>query len=81
MKKYFIGDVSEMTGVTKRQLRLWEERGYIPSSTRLECGEKRYRQYDVDMIDHIRRVKKYVDDGYTLQVSAQKAAAERSKVL
>ena len=76
MKKYFIGDVSDMTGATKRQLRLWEERGYIPPSTRLECGEKSYRQYDVEMVDQIRRVKKYVDDGYTLKVAARKARQE-----
>lgn len=79
MKKYFIGDVSEMTGVTRRQLRLWQDRGYISQPERVVCGEKKYRQYDMDRIDQIRRVKKYVDEGYTLKVSARKAQAEKSE--
>ena len=40
-----IGDTASMTGVTQKQIRNWEERGYIPEADRVVCGERAYRYF------------------------------------
>jgi DNA-binding transcriptional MerR regulator len=40
---FSIGAASRMTGVNQRQIRRWEERGYIPEAYRVVCGDMAYR--------------------------------------
>ena len=42
---FSIGDTAKMTGVTQKQIRNWEDRGYIPEPTRVVCGERAYRYF------------------------------------
>ncbi len=42
-KIYSIGEASRLTGVTIKQIRNWEEKGYIPAPMRVICGERAYR--------------------------------------
>ena len=73
-KKYSIGDAASLCGATVKQIRNWEGRGYIPTATRIVCGERSYRYFSEDDLGIIRRIKSYLDEGFTLQTSAQKAA-------
>ena len=63
---FSIGDTARMTGVTQKQIRHWEPRGYIPEATRVVCGDMAYRYFSLDQIEIITRIKGYLDQGYTL---------------
>ena len=53
---FSIGDTSRMTGVTQKQLRNWEARGYIPEAMRVVCGERAYRYFTADQIEIISKI-------------------------
>ncbi len=63
---YSIGDTSKMTGVTQKQLRNWEARGYIPEADRVVCDERAYRRFSPEQVKVIGEIKEYMDKGYTL---------------
>ena len=70
---YSIGAASRMTGVTQKQIRHWEARGYIPPAMRVVCGERAYRYFTSEQVEIIAKIKGYLDQGYTL-VHASKMA-------
>ena len=70
---FSIGTTSRMTGVTQKQIRHWESRGYIPAAVRVVCGDRAYRYFSVEQVEIITRIKGYLDQGYTL-VHASKLA-------
>ena len=70
---FSIGDTSEMTGVSQKKIRHWESRGYIPEAARSVCGERAYRRFTQQQVDAIRKVKEYLDQGYSLLAAANKA--------
>ncbi len=63
---YSIGDTSQMTGVSQKQIRNWEACGYIQKAERIVCGERAYRRFTQDQVNVIREIKEYLDQGYTL---------------
>jgi DNA-binding transcriptional MerR regulator len=63
---FSIGDTAKMTGVTRKQIRNWEACGYIPEAYRVVCGERAYRYFTAEQIETIRKIKGYLDQGYTL---------------
>ena len=73
---YSIGDTSKMTGVSQKQIRNWEERGYIHKTDRVVCGERAYRRFTPEQVKVIREIKEYLDKGYTLS-HASKLAMNR----
>lgn len=73
-KEFSIGDAANQCGVTVKQIRNWEERGYIPEATRIVCGERAYRYFSEDDLDAIRAIKSYLDQGFTLKMAVKKAA-------
>ena len=75
-KTYSIGEAARICGVTEKQIRHWEEKGHIPSPQRVICGKRSYRQFTEEGFKVIRRIREYLDEGYTLSVAAKKAAAE-----
>jgi hypothetical protein len=75
-KTYSIGEAARICGVTEKQIRRWEERGHIPSPQRVICGKRDYRQFTEEGFRLIRRIKEYLDEGFTLPVAAKKAGAE-----
>ena len=79
-KTYSIGETARICGATEKQIRHWEERGHIPHPQRVICGKRDYRQFTEEGFMLIRRIKEYLDEGYTLAVAAKKAAAERKNV-
>ena len=70
---YSIGDAAKMTGVTQKQIRNWEARGYIPEAYRVVCGKRSYRYFSLDQIEIITKIKGYLDQGYTLAHASKMA--------
>ena len=80
MKRTFsIGDSARLTGITEKQLRHWEQQGYLSDIERVVCGIRSYRRFSEDQINQISKMKEYLDMGYTLKSSAKlaKDAAEK----
>jgi DNA-binding transcriptional MerR regulator len=63
---FSIGDTARMTGVSQKQLRNWEARGYIPPATRVICGKRAYRHFTRRQVEQIVAIKRSLDEGYTL---------------
>ncbi|UQS84541.1 MerR family transcriptional regulator [Apilactobacillus apisilvae] len=61
-----IGEVSKMLNVSTRQLRYWEQKGYI-QSMRNKCGESRV--FDMKNFMCINLMKYYLNQGFTLAKS------------
>jgi DNA-binding transcriptional MerR regulator len=75
-KTYSIGEAARICGVTEKQIRHWEQKGHIPTLQRVICGKRSYRQFTEEGFKRIRRIREYLDEGFTLPVAANKAAAE-----
>ena len=75
-KTYSIGETARICGVTEKQIRHWEERGHLPHPQRVICGKRDYRQFTEEGFKLIRRIREYLDEGFTLPVAAKKAGAE-----
>ncbi len=75
-KTFSIGEAARLCGVTRKQIRNWELKQYIPESTRVVCGERAYRNFGQDDLKIIKRIKHYLDAGYTLATAATKAAGD-----
>lgn len=71
-KPVSIGTAAMVTNTTVKMLRYWEERGYI-TPERVYSGSRGYRFYYPEDLEEITRIKKYIDQGYTLQAAAQMA--------
>ncbi len=69
-----IGEVAERTGVTQRTLRFYEEKGLLPSPTRMEGGFRLYSEDDVRQVKHIRRLQNLL--GLTLAEIKEMVEAE-----
>src|SRR5690606_4572434 len=64
-----IGEVSQITGIPTRQIRYWEDKGIIASLTE---EEGKNRRYDYKNIKKMLLVKELLDEGFTLDASAEK---------
>jgi DNA-binding transcriptional MerR regulator len=74
-KSYSIGEAARLCGVTEKQIRHWEEKEHMPSLQRVICGKRSYRQFGETELKLIRRIKKFLDEGFTLASAAKKAAS------
>jgi DNA-binding transcriptional MerR regulator len=72
-KTFSIGDASKFTGVTARQLRNWEDLGFLGKVERIVCGERAYRRYTQSQVSLIEKIREHLKEGYTLKMAAQKA--------
>ena len=66
-KTYSIGDLSEIVGISKRQLRNWETQGYIQEPMRIRYGKRNNRRYSFDDLKLVKKIKFYLNKGYTLK--------------
>ena len=73
---FSVGQTATICGVTEKQIRHWEYKGYIPQAQRIVCGKRSYREFTNADCALIRRIKEYLDEGYTLKIAAMKAAQE-----
>ena len=74
-KTYSIGEAARICGVTEKQIRHWEEKGHMPQPDRVICGKRSYRQFGEAELKQIRRIKKFLDEGFTLASAAKRAAS------
>lgn len=73
--KVGIGEVSSLTGVTQRQLRYWEEKGYIKP-----IKKDGIRKYTLATLFCIVFIKEKLDQGYTLASAVKKSKENQIKV-
>ena len=73
--KVGIGEVSSLTGVTQRQLRYWEEKGYIKP-----IEKDGIRKYTLGTLFCIVFIKEKLDQGYTLASAVKKSKENQIKV-
>lgn len=71
-----IGDMSKMTGVSSRQLRYWEQKGYIKAMNEEEGVA---RKYGLGSMYKIFAIKHFLDEGYTLAKAVEKAELHRKE--
>lgn len=64
-----IGEVSQITGIPTRQIRYWEDKGIIASLTE---EEGKNRRYNYENIKKVLLIKELMEEGYTLDASAEK---------
>lgn len=65
-----IGQVQQITGVSGRQLRYWEEQNYIAPIEQQKGTQRQYSFHTLFLIFHIQR---YLTQGFTLQAAVEKA--------
>ena len=71
-----ISELSKMTGVSPRQIRYWEQKGYIRST-----GEKSgNRKFKLPMVVKVEMIKLFLDEGYTLTVAETKACERQENI-
>ena len=71
-----ISELSEIAEVSPRQLRYWEEKGYISSIAKDANGPRKYRLHTVVKVHWIKR---FLDEGYTLQSAVEKAEEQKKR--
>lgn len=76
--QFKIGEISEMAGVSTRQLRYWEKQGYLKSNDR--AGEQNSRVFSFRMYVKSRLMKNYLDEGFTLAKANEKSSALLGKM-
>ncbi len=64
-----IGEVAQITGIPARQIRYWEDKNIIVSLTE---KEGKNRRYDYKNIKKMLLIKEMLDEGFTLDASAEK---------
>ncbi|EOT25955.1 MerR family transcriptional regulator [Enterococcus saccharolyticus] len=72
-----ISELSEMSGTSPRQLRYWEEKGWITSVPDKTHAARRYR---LPTVVKVELIKYYLDEGFTLKKAAEKADERIKKV-
>ncbi len=72
IKTLGIGEVAKECEVSEKQLRYWQEAGYIQPDT-VVCGVRTYRRYNDSDLALIGEIKRLLDEGFTLAVAATKA--------
>ncbi|MBU5363689.1 MerR family transcriptional regulator [Enterococcus raffinosus] len=71
-----ISELSKVTGVSPRQIRYWEQKGYIEST-----GEKSgNRKFELPMVVKVEIIKHFLDEGYTLNASVERAQQRQKNI-
>ena len=73
VQTYSIGDTAKISRASKKQIRNWEDRGYIPKADRVVSGDRAYRRFNLKQVELISRIKCFLDEGFTLPAAAEKA--------
>jgi DNA-binding transcriptional MerR regulator len=78
-ESFSIGDTARITGVSQKQLRNWEARGYIPAPMRVVCGQRAYRYFTRKQVELIKSMKQLMEEGYALAHASRLAKQSRGK--
>lgn len=63
-----IGEVAELTQLSLRTIRHYDDVGLVPPSARSEGGFRLYTEQDVERLNHVRRITPL---GFSLEETAQ----------
>lgn len=69
--KYLIGQVSEISGASQKQIRSWEE--FLGDVFRITCGKMKYRFYTKKQLEIVKEIKRFLDEGFKLKFAVEKA--------
>lgn len=72
-KTISISDASRITGLSQKQLRTYQDRGYIIPPVRIRSGDISYRRYTDENVENLKAIKQFIDEGYTLSMASKKA--------
>jgi len=61
--------------ISLRQLYYWELKGVIKPETR-KLGSREFKRYSMKQLEVLRKVRDYLDDGYTLNSALQRVKTE-----
>ena len=78
-KTFSISDTAKIAGVSQKQLRNWEARGYIAPPIRVVCGPRAYRHYTEKQVKQIQAMRKLMDEGYALPFASRLARKSSGK--
>ncbi|WP_430609247.1 MerR family transcriptional regulator [Enterococcus sp. DIV0876] len=65
-----ISELSQMYDISPRQLRYWEQKGFIASVTQEENVSRKYR---LPTVVKVEMIKRFLDEGFTLAKAVEKA--------
>ena len=71
-----ISELSKVTGVSPRQIRYWEQKGFI-SSTGEKSGNRKFK---LPMVIKVEIIKHFLDEGYTLTAAVNKAQERQNNI-
>lgn len=71
-----ISDAAIQTGLSQKQLREYEAKGFINEPIKICSGSIEYRRYSPEHIEEIKVFVKYFRQGYRLSVASVKAFEE-----
>ncbi|MGM0303078.1 hypothetical protein IGI66_002743 [Enterococcus sp. AZ048] len=71
-----ISELSKVTGVSPRQIRYWEQKGYV-ESTGEKSGNRKFR---LPMVIKVEIIKHFLDEGYTLTAAVEKAQERQENI-
>ena len=69
--KYLIGEVAEISGVSQKCIRSWED--YLGDVFRIQCGRMKYRYYTEEQLEIVKKIKQFLDEGFKLKFAVEKA--------
>ena len=69
---YSTGETEKLTGASHKQIRYWIERGHVHSDRNV-CGLIAYHRFNNGQVELIRKIKGYLEQGYTLARAAELA--------
>lgn len=72
VKTVGIGEVVRKCNVSEKQLRYWQEAGYI-TPEKVVCGDRTYRRYREIDVALIMEIKRLMDEGFTLSNATKMA--------
>ena len=76
-KTFTIGQIVQLTGVTPKQLRFWEQEDYLQGVEYISYGGIHHRRYSAETLEQIQLIKRFLDKGFTLQAASQRAQANK----
>lgn len=73
-----ISELSEMSGVSPRQLRYWEEKNFIKSVSKDDHSARKYR---LPTVIKVELIKNYLDEGFKLSKAVEKSEEKIKRIL
>ena len=71
-----ISDASIQTGLSQKQLREYEAKGFINEPVKIRCGSIQYRRFSPEHVEEIKVFAKYINQGFKLPIASHKAFEE-----